>query len=47
MAESIILNGVDTAPAVEDSPEQDVRAEEPLADSLIEDISIDGMCGVY
>ncbi|CNE55345.1 mycofactocin precursor [Mycobacterium tuberculosis] len=37
-----------TAPAdpVEDSA-QDESAEAELAESLIEEVSIDGMCGVY
>jgi mycofactocin precursor len=36
------------APEVATSQEQDVPAEEELVEeSLIEEVSIDGMCGVY
>jgi mycofactocin precursor len=34
---------VDTAPAVAENPAEDLAVTE----SLIEEVSIDGMCGVY
>jgi mycofactocin precursor len=39
----------DTAPAAQTDVEAEVAAEAPLveADLLVEDVSIDGMCGVY
>ncbi|GLZ05658.1 hypothetical protein Acsp03_31240 [Actinomadura sp. NBRC 104412] len=37
-----------TAPDTRDQAADDARAEElALADSLVEEVSIDGMCGVY
>lgn len=40
---------IDTAAAAEEVAESAAQIEEPLVeeDSLVEEISIDGMCGVY
>lgn len=46
MSDTSVLVEADTAPA-EEIAEADAHDEQSLADSLIEDVSIDGMCGVY
>ena len=37
----------EAAPSVEDQPAEDVTADDLATEDLIEEVSIDGMCGVY
>lgn len=38
---------IDAAPATEDLTTEDPSTEDLTAEDLIEEVSIDGMCGVY
>jgi mycofactocin precursor len=44
-----VIEHRDPSPAIADTAVDEGRAEPPLveADLLVEDVSIDGMCGVY